>query len=257
MLTDGALALALDDASTFFGVQPENCVNGFSAPGRPRLRVIDGDLPDGTGENESVYDDTQRPDLYYLRARYYDPVTAQFLTLDPAVAQSWSPYAYVTGNPLNLTDPRGLVPSSCVLDGPFSAQCLSDERACSGALECMSDLGLLETLRLGIKLEYCIDQALLNGTSDPTSRSRLMAQALWLQSTYSRLASTENIVGPRALNDCKPPLCYGNYSSVSDFGNGLENTAGKANTACALSVANPSASVVTNVAKGACLAGHN
>src|SRR5205823_3247445 len=45
--------------------------------------------------------------LYYLRARYYDPTTAQFLTVDPAVAKTRSPYAYVAGNPLNATDPTG------------------------------------------------------------------------------------------------------------------------------------------------------
>jgi RHS repeat-associated protein len=44
----------------------------------------------------------------YLRARYYDPVTAQFLTRDPAVATTHSAYGYTGGNPLNGTDPSGL-----------------------------------------------------------------------------------------------------------------------------------------------------
>lgn len=44
----------------------------------------------------------------YLRARYYDPATAQFLTRDPAVAATRSPYGYVAGNPLNSRDPLGL-----------------------------------------------------------------------------------------------------------------------------------------------------
>ncbi|MHB8492025.1 MAG: RHS repeat-associated core domain-containing protein [Solirubrobacteraceae bacterium] len=48
--------------------------------------------------------------LYYLRARYYDPATAQFLTRDPAVAATMSPYAYVAGDPLNSVDPTGLEP---------------------------------------------------------------------------------------------------------------------------------------------------
>jgi uncharacterized protein RhaS with RHS repeats len=46
--------------------------------------------------------------LYYLRARCYDPTTGQFLTVDPAVAKTRSPYAYVAGNPLNHTDHTGL-----------------------------------------------------------------------------------------------------------------------------------------------------
>jgi RHS repeat-associated protein len=45
--------------------------------------------------------------LYYLRARYYDPSTGQFLSRDPMVASTRSPYGYVADNPLNGTDPSG------------------------------------------------------------------------------------------------------------------------------------------------------
>lgn len=44
----------------------------------------------------------------YLRARYYDPATGQFLTRDPLVALTRSAYGYVGGNPLNGSDPLGL-----------------------------------------------------------------------------------------------------------------------------------------------------
>jgi RHS repeat-associated protein len=44
----------------------------------------------------------------YLRARYYDPATAQFLTRDPIVAHTRSAYGYVDNNPLNAIDPSGL-----------------------------------------------------------------------------------------------------------------------------------------------------
>lgn len=53
--------------------------------------------------------------LYYLRARYYDSVTGQFLSLDALVAVTLSPYGYTAGNPLNATDPTGLDSSK---DGP-------------------------------------------------------------------------------------------------------------------------------------------
>lgn len=46
--------------------------------------------------------------LIYLRARYYDPATAQFLTVDPLLDATHSRYGYVDGNPLNGTDPTGL-----------------------------------------------------------------------------------------------------------------------------------------------------
>jgi RHS repeat-associated protein len=43
-------------------------------------------------------------------ARYYDPATAQFLTVDPDVGTTLSPYAYVADDPLNATDALGCVP---------------------------------------------------------------------------------------------------------------------------------------------------
>jgi RHS repeat-associated protein len=46
--------------------------------------------------------------LLYMRARYYDPATAQWLTRDPLTAITHAPYAYVGDNPLNGTDPLGL-----------------------------------------------------------------------------------------------------------------------------------------------------
>jgi RHS repeat-associated protein len=45
--------------------------------------------------------------LIYMRARYYDQNTAQFLTRDPLVSTTREPYAYVADNPLNRTDPSG------------------------------------------------------------------------------------------------------------------------------------------------------
>jgi RHS repeat-associated protein len=46
--------------------------------------------------------------LIYLRARTYDPATAQFLSVDPAVPITRAPYTYANDNPLNLSDPSGL-----------------------------------------------------------------------------------------------------------------------------------------------------
>ncbi len=46
--------------------------------------------------------------LYYLVDRYYDPASAQFMSIDPALAITLSPYGYANDDPSNLTDPLGL-----------------------------------------------------------------------------------------------------------------------------------------------------
>jgi len=45
--------------------------------------------------------------LIYLRARTYDPATAQFLSVDPDVEGSGEPYSYAAANPVNASDPTG------------------------------------------------------------------------------------------------------------------------------------------------------
>ena len=47
--------------------------------------------------------------LYYMRARWYDPTTASFISIDPALELTDSPYAYADGNPISFTDPLGLM----------------------------------------------------------------------------------------------------------------------------------------------------
>ncbi|NHC47648.1 colicin D domain-containing protein [Motilibacter aurantiacus] len=51
---------------------------------------------------------TDATGLIYLRARYYDPVTAQFITRDPLEGTTLNPYGYTEGDPLLSTDPLGL-----------------------------------------------------------------------------------------------------------------------------------------------------
>jgi len=50
--------------------------------------------------------------LYYLRARYYNPATGRFMSRDPEDGKAKSPaslhkYLYADGDPVNATDPRG------------------------------------------------------------------------------------------------------------------------------------------------------
>jgi RHS repeat-associated protein len=59
----------------------------------------------------------------YLRNRYYDPSTGQFLTRDPIEALTGDPYGYAYNSPLNFTDPAGLSPLDVVGDALHALQC--------------------------------------------------------------------------------------------------------------------------------------
>ena len=58
--------------------------------------------------------------LIYLRARYYDPATGQFITRDPVASLTRSPYSYAANNPLTFTDPSGLYCWSWSMDGALN-----------------------------------------------------------------------------------------------------------------------------------------
>jgi RHS repeat-associated protein len=53
---------------------------------------------------------TDASGLDYMINRYYTPTTDQFLSVDPDLSQTGQPYAFTGDDPLNLTDPLGLVP---------------------------------------------------------------------------------------------------------------------------------------------------
>ncbi|HVP05850.1 MAG TPA: RHS repeat-associated core domain-containing protein [Dehalococcoidia bacterium] len=79
------------------------------------VRASTGSTPNNwlfTGEQHDA-----DSDLYYLRARYYDPETGRFLSADPANAGLT--YAYAANNPVNLRDPSGL----CIPDYTLPGGC--------------------------------------------------------------------------------------------------------------------------------------
>jgi RHS repeat-associated protein len=47
--------------------------------------------------------------LIYLINRYYDPQTGQFLSVDPQLSQTQSPYSYGDDDPVDNTDPTGAI----------------------------------------------------------------------------------------------------------------------------------------------------
>lgn len=58
-------------------------------------------------EFDGQYADTESG-YQFLRARYYDPMTGQLLTRDPAVTETRAAYGFATNDPLNGADPTGL-----------------------------------------------------------------------------------------------------------------------------------------------------
>src|SRR5690606_29147695 len=54
---------------------------------------------------------------YFYGARYYDPRTSIFLSVDPEFAKfpSWSPYNYTLQNPIRFVDPDGRAPEDVII----------------------------------------------------------------------------------------------------------------------------------------------
>lgn len=65
--------------------------------------------------------------LIYLRARTYDPGTAQFLTIDPVLEVTGEPYSYVLDNPLNRSDPVGDCGPPCLPESELFPSLPADE----------------------------------------------------------------------------------------------------------------------------------
>jgi RHS repeat-associated protein len=103
-----------------------------------------GTPPNGPGYTGHVND--PETNLVYMQARYYDPATAQFLSVDPiglATANSFDfpRYAYAHNNPIISEDPSGAFPE----DGGFGVDCNVYQCSTQG-----SDPGLIQRAQIAM-----------------------------------------------------------------------------------------------------------
>jgi RHS repeat-associated protein len=122
--------------------------------------------------------------LYYLRARYYDPQTAQFLSRDPLLSRTRAAYGYGNGGPLATVDATGLGDNGgggC-WDGTLGPACNPDpvtEHYCNSTGQCFaqytwqSACGMWLQIPAEMPFSQAIQWNLIDGTwfymSDPSS----------------------------------------------------------------------------------------
>jgi RHS repeat-associated protein len=132
MLTDGALSYIYDNAGNpVEHIDANGTVHYYQRDQYGSTRLLTdntgsvaatytfdpyGNLTAKTGTADTVLrwnGQAQDADtgLYYLRNRYYDPTTAQFLSVDPLASTTRAIYTYADNNPLNKADPLGLFAS--------------------------------------------------------------------------------------------------------------------------------------------------
>jgi RHS repeat-associated protein len=109
-LTDPSGALKQQYSYDPYGnVTPSDTTTGFTNPYQFTGREADA------------------PGLYYYRARYYSPVFSGFISEDPISfgGGQLSFYAYVNGNPITYSDPRGLYGFGFIFGGSGEAGALN------------------------------------------------------------------------------------------------------------------------------------
>ncbi|HET8931346.1 MAG TPA: RHS repeat-associated core domain-containing protein [Acidimicrobiales bacterium] len=92
-----------------------------------------GESVDSTGTPPRLGYKSKQTDpsgLIYLQARYYDPETAQFLSVDPLAPITHTRYGYTNNNPLNGADPNGLVVQGFCLSASVGSVLAIEGQAC-------------------------------------------------------------------------------------------------------------------------------
>jgi RHS repeat-associated protein len=152
--------------------------------------------------------------LVYLRARYYDPSTGQFLTRDPAESLTREPYAYAFDDPTNLTDPSGRDP--LIAGGCAAGAVIAPPEGCaigagagalaSGVLAGVAALGSLFASDSG-------DQGNQGHAANPANGAAE--------------ESAPGLPGPADVNEATGAECAPSVSATADGGSIIETEGGK------------------------------
>jgi RHS repeat-associated protein len=148
------------------------------------------------------------PSLVNMRARWYNPDTAEFQTVDPDLSGTQQPYEYAAGDPVDNSDPTGMdysgPTSSGAIDGEVYAvqQALNSINNNAGTGNSVDDdpnldqwCGIVDASTLsghtsaaGLSATSSPSQwavAVLNAMGWPTSQNNVFAFAAWEEGEHS------------------------------------------------------------------------
>lgn len=144
--------------------------------------------------------------LYYLHARYYDPVSARFLSPDPHPGvlrrpASFNRYLYANGDPVNMWDPNGQM-GLAVAVGGFPVQ------ATLAGISVPSLVGVLATVYVLLLISGVVGPALVSTSGLTIGQTIANSQAAQrrLELEWEKLAAA--IAAASAAAACGVPLFH-------------------------------------------------
>jgi RHS repeat-associated protein len=141
--------------------------------------------------------------LIYLRARNYDPATAQFLSVDPAEPVTGAPYTYTYDDPVNARDLSGLFPWGAIAEGvAVGGACLLGPEVCAPAVVAVLDYHVVKadvnSVATGCSpWSSIVPSAVSAGVSFVPFGGGVVAKDVWESSrlAYRIGATTGNVTG--------------------------------------------------------------
>jgi hypothetical protein len=109
--------------------------------------------------------------------RYYDPTTDEFLSIDPLVRFTHQPYIFTNDDPINATDPSGLIPSAGANGTNATRRSIgnayqsieAEEAIRSGVLELGAIASTITKAENAISSDLAAESMLTNGGEAPPS----------------------------------------------------------------------------------------